>query len=53
MLGGKPIDQAGTIGIGDGQRLSRLARVHQCLRAERPHAFRGSQIRAHRRGIIK
>jgi hypothetical protein len=27
---GKPIDQAGTIGIGDGQSLSRLARVHQC-----------------------
>jgi len=43
MLRGKPVDQAGTIGIAMA-KVSRLARVHQCLRAERPHAFRGSKF---------
>jgi glyoxylase-like metal-dependent hydrolase (beta-lactamase superfamily II) len=53
MLRGKPKDQARTIGIGDGQSPSRLARVHQSPNAEWPHAFRGSQIRTHHRRIIK
>jgi glyoxylase-like metal-dependent hydrolase (beta-lactamase superfamily II) len=49
---GKPIGEA-VIAIGDGQSPSRLARVHQCPSTERPHAFRGPQIRTHRRRIIK
>src|SRR5712692_2891251 len=53
MLRCKPIDQPGTTGIGDGQSLSRLAHLHQCPSTERPHAFRGRQIRTHHRRIIK
>src|SRR5713101_3100705 len=53
MLRGKPTGQVGTIGIGDGQSPSRLARVHQWPSAERPYAFHGSQIRTHHRRIIK
>src|SRR6266436_9336626 len=53
MLRGKPMDQPGTTGIGYGQSLSRLAHLHQCPSTERPHAFRGRQIRTHHRRIIK
>src|SRR5712672_4641403 len=53
MLRGEPTGQARTIGISDGQSPSRFARVQQCPSPEWPHAFRGSQIRAHHRRIIK
>jgi hypothetical protein len=52
MLRGKPLDPAGTIGVGDGQVPLDCPRSSMPS-AERPHAFRGGEIRTRHRRIIE